>query len=81
MTGFDPDTEKVVQESAGMADGSIVTIEKRVPLDETELAAVRASKVKAMITALENKILAGTMTSADYASLDGLYKINQMNLK
>jgi hypothetical protein len=78
MEGFDPETEKIIENEAGFADGSIGIIKIRVPLSPQELEARKAEKSKNLIISLEDKILNGTITADELSTVDALYKIKAL---
>lgn len=78
MTGFNPDLEKIVEQQAGMADGSIQLIQKRVPLTPEELEAIKAQKFETALADLENKLIDGSITDLELRRLDAMYKLKSM---
>lgn len=80
MTGFDPTKERIVEQQAGLADGSIVTITKRVALSDEEKAAIREKQLQAVLEDLETKLIFGTITTTELARLDAICKLKQIKV-
>jgi hypothetical protein len=75
MEGFNPEIERVEQVPAGMADGSIVMIERRILLTPDELKEKKRAKTFAAIAALEEKLIDGTITEFEMTKLNALTKL------